>query len=149
MPDTSWTLVTVFPILLEHAYSWAPSCPRKDRNYWSLCYSRNHSQQSQYSLTAQLCWGIIRALNRILSLSFPDREELTFPEYCVCWADLRANAISCLSSLFPSTLLSSPFHELGPLVLWHLLPFICVMVGFRVWNTEKAWENHLNPKLWF
>lgn len=49
--------------------------------------TRNYSQPSPYSLTSNLHLGIIRALNRILSLSpFSDRERLTFPEYCACCA---------------------------------------------------------------
>lgn len=78
--------------------------------------TRNHSQPSPYSLTSNLHLGIIRALNRILSLSpFSDRERLTFPEYCACCAHLSANSISLPLFSFPLGLPLLPASWTGPL----------------------------------
>lgn len=78
--------------------------------------TRNYSQPSPYSLTSNLHLGIIRALNRILSLSpFSDRERLTFPEYCACCAHLSANSYLLASLLFSPWLASPPcFMDWAP-----------------------------------
>lgn len=90
----------------------------------------------------QTMWGNYQSFEwESESHSLPVGKGLTFPEFCAyCAYYLRACGISLPHIFPPSPFLFSPLQELGPLVLWPLLLFICIVAGLRVQNTEKLGE---------
>lgn len=97
---------------LQHAHSWAPSCLHKLET--SEAYPAPETALNKASILSPPNYVGNHQRFSSESLSFPDREGLTFPAQSAFSASLRANSVSLPLCSFPSTPLSSPFRNQAP-----------------------------------
>ena len=144
--QAKWTLVIVILLLLQHAYSWAPSCPYRDEELPKLMLLQKLLSTESIFFPLQTMVRNFQSFKQDSeSLSLSAREGLNFPEYCAYCAHLRANDISLPLFSFPSTFLSSTLHELSALQCCGL----CFFSSTLWWGSGYRTRRESGRTNWF